>query len=178
MFPSSGNIRLCYAFLSKTRDNQMVFRVISGFTWVLLAFAGPAQAAEWQSGEASNGAWSMIQEGQFNLRVSCWPGDPSFFFVLTGGPFNGMQNIDDGNESMMMWIELPDGRTARHPIDGHYFAPDKAFVGRFIVSDFVLEEFRQGAKLSLTSPTGVEIAAFGMQGTGKARGHFKQACGI
>ncbi|EEE36919.1 hypothetical protein RKLH11_754 [Rhodobacteraceae bacterium KLH11] len=156
----------------------MLFRVISGFGCVLLALVGAAQAAEWQSGEAANGAWSMIEEGQFNLRISCWPDDPNFFFVLSGGPFNGMQNIDDGNESMMMWIELSDGRIARHPIDGHYFAPDKAFVGRFLVSDFVLEEFRQGAKLSLTSPTGAKIAAFGMQGTGKARGHFKQACGI
>lgn len=169
---------MCYDFLFWVKDSQMVFRVISGFVSVLLAFAGSVQAAEWQSGEAPNGAWSMIEDGQFSLRIACWPGDPSFFFVLSGGPFNGMQNIDDNNESMMMWVELPDGRTARHPIDGHYFAPDRAFVGRFIVSDFVLEEFRQGEKLSLTSPTGAEIAVFGMQGTGKARGHFKQACNI
>jgi hypothetical protein len=75
-----------------------------------------------------------------------------------------------------MWIEQSDGRTGRHPIDGYYYAPDKAFVGKFFTSDLVLEEFRQGAKLSLTAPDGSKIAEFNMKGTGKARGHFKQGC--
>lgn len=140
--------------------------------------AGPAGAADWTSGERNRGAWSQIEQGRFVLEISCWPNDPNFFFTLRGGPFDGMKNVHDGDESMMMWIELPDGRTARHPIDGHYYGGDEAFVGKFVVSDFVLDQFRQGAKLSLTAPTGANIAEFGMRGTGKARGHFKQACNI
>ena len=140
--------------------------------------AGAAAAADWQSGEGKRGAWSRIDTGHMQLDISCWPNEPRFFFTLRGGPFNGMKNIDDGTESMMMWIALPDGRLARHPIDGHYFAPDQAFVGRFVVTDHVLEQFRSGTQLSLTAPTGATIAEFGMTGTGKARGHFKQACGI
>lgn len=135
-----------------------------------------AFAADWQSGESRQSAWAMISQGKMNLRLACNRGQRDLHFVLTGGPFPGMKNVDDGNESMMMWIEMPDGRTARHPIDGHYFAPDKSFVGRFVVSDTVLDQFRSGSKLSLTAPTGAAIATFGMKGTGKARGHIKEAC--
>lgn len=156
----------------------MFLRLMSGIALSFLLTSGPAGAAEWLSGEGNRGAWSRINDGKFQLSISCWPDDPKFFFTLIGGPFDGMKNVDDGNDSMMMWIELPDGRTGRHPIDGNYFAPDQAFVGRFFVSDLVLEEFRKGAKLSLTAATGATIAEFGMKGTGKARGHFKQACKI
>ncbi|MEM1299257.1 MAG: hypothetical protein AAGH68_08235 [Pseudomonadota bacterium] len=46
------------------------------------------------------------------------------------------------------------------------------------MSDFVLEEFRNGSRIELTGRNGAKIAEFGMKGTGKARGHFKQACKI
>lgn len=142
----------------------------------LAGLAGHAHAADWQSGENGQSAWAMISGSKAGLRLSCNRGQRDLTFVLTGGPFPGMKNVDDGKESMMMWIEMPDGRTGRHPIDGHYFAPDRAFIGRFVVSNTVLDQFRSGSKLSLTAPTGAGIAAFGMTGTGKARGHFKQAC--
>ena len=149
------------------------FALFAGF----LLLGAPAQA-EWQSGESARSAWAMVAAGGNTLRLSCNRGDQGLHFLLTGGPFQGMQNVDDGNESMMMWIALPDGRTARHPIDGHYFAPDRAFVGRFVISDLVLDQFRNGSRLALTAPTGGTIADFDMAGTGKARGHFKQACGL
>lgn len=152
---------------------RMALLIIAG-----VMAATPVQAASWQSGEGNRGAWTSIEDGKFRLQISCWPNESRFFFTLHGGPFAGMKNLDDQNDSLMMWIELPDGRTGRHPIDGHYVGYEKAFVGRFFVSDIVLEQFRQGAKLSLTAPTGASIADFGMKGTGKARGHFKQACGL
>lgn len=143
----------------------------------LLGSSGMAQA-DWQSGETDRSAWAMASGKGGALRLSCNKGDGFLHFLLTGGPFLGMQNIDDGRDTLMMWIGLPGGRTAKHPIDGHYFAPDKAFVGRFLVSDTVLEQFRQGNALSLTAARGGDIAMFDMKGTGKARGHFKQACGL
>ncbi|MCV6585100.1 MAG: hypothetical protein OIF47_06160 [Marinibacterium sp.] len=153
-------------------------QMIAGLALAALTSAGASGADTWHSDEGGRGASSYVEKGRFQLMISCWPGNPEFFFTLYGGPFDGMKNIDDQTDSMMMWIELPDGRTGRHPIDGHYFAPDQAFVGRFIVNDYVLEQFRQGAKLFFTAPTGADIVSFGMTGTGKARGHFKQACGI
>lgn len=143
----------------------------------LVVATTPARA-DWQSGESAQSAWAMTSSGGSNLRLSCNRGDRALSFLLTGGPFPGMRNVDDGNESMMMWISLPGNRNARHPIDGHYFAPDRAFVGRFLVSDVVLDQFRTGSRLILTAPTGGTIADFDMTGTGKARGHFKQACGL
>lgn len=145
---------------------------------VLTALASAAGAQNWESGENNRGAWAMVQDGTFRVDVTCWPNEPRFFFNLSGGPFAGMKNIDDGNDSMMLWIELPDGRLARHPIDGHYFGPDRTFVGRFFTSDIVLDQFRNGTQLWLTGAGGVEIARFPMTGTGKARGHFKEACGL
>lgn len=148
---------------------------------VLLALGisiNTAAADSWVSGEGGRGAWSQTERGGTTLRISCWANEPSFFFTLVGGPFNGMKNIDDQSDSMMMWIEQSDGRTGRHPIDGHYVGYDKTFVGRFIVSDLVLEEFRNGSKIMLTASNGAKIAEFGMKGTGKARGHFKQGCKI
>ena len=153
----------------------MITRILAWAIVAMCMVTGPA-AANWQSGEGGRGAWSQIQQGGKTLRISCWPNESSFFFTLVGGPFNGMKNLDDQKDSLMMWIEQSDGRTGRHPIDGHYVGYEKTFVGRFIVSNLVLEEFRNGSKIMLTSANGAKIADFGMKGTGKARGHFKEAC--
>lgn len=151
---------------------------IAGLSLGLIMLAGAATAADWRSGESGRGAWTQIEQAGLQLHLSCNRNDRNVFFSLSGGPFNGMKNRDDVSDSMMMWIEMSDGRTARHPIDGHYFAPDRTFIGRFLVSDIVLDQFRRGATMRLTAPTGATIAEFGMRGTGKARGHFKQACRI
>lgn len=149
----------------------------AAMTVLLLGSAGMAQAA-WQSGESGRSAWAMVSGNGGNLRLSCNRGDRFLHFLLTGGPFRGMKNVDGGKDTLLMWIALPGGRSAKHPIDGHYYAPDKAFVGRFLVSDTVLEQFRQGSGMSLTAARGGDIATFDMKGTGKARGHIKQACGL
>jgi hypothetical protein len=134
--------------------------------------------ADWQSGENGGSAWAMTSAGGHTLRLGCNRGDDALFFLLTGGPFDGMKNVDGVTDSMMMWISLSGNRTAKHPIDGHYFAPDRAFVGRFLVSDLVLDQFRNGSRLFLTAPRGGTIAEFDMTGTGKTRGNFKEACGL
>lgn len=155
----------------------MTLRLMSCVMFCVVFGCG-AVAQEWESGESNRGAWAVIQDGKFRLDVSCWPNESTFFFNLSGGPFEGMKNIDDGNDSMMLWMEQPDGRLARHPIDGHYFGPDRTFVGRFLTSDIVLDQFRNGTQLWLTGAGGVEIVRFPMTGTGKARGHFQESCGL
>ena len=155
-----------------------MFRLCLSVLAGVLLLAGTQAQANWQSGENGGSAWAMTSAGGYTLRLGCNRGDQALHFLLTGGPFEGMKNVDDANDSMMMWISLSGGRTAKHPIDGHYFAPDRAFVGRFLVSDLVLDQFRNGSFLELTAPRGGSIAHFGMSGTGKARGHFKEACGL
>ena len=98
--------------------------------------------------------------------------------ILHGGPFEGMKNVDEADDSMMMWIEMPDGRTARHPIDGHYYGPEDAFIGRFVVSELVLDQFADGQDMSLTTAKGNTLLTLSMQGTSKARRDFRAACGF
>ena len=138
----------------------------------------PALSVEWQSGESGQNAWAEVSGGSTNLRLSCNQSEQDVRFLLSGGLFEGMKNVDDGHDTLMTWITLPDGRTARHPIDGYYHAPDRAFVGRFLVSDIVMEQFRNGSSMSLTTSQGNTLAKFSMKGTGKARGHFRQSCGL
>lgn len=98
--------------------------------------------------------------------------------TLHGGPFKGMKNVDDAEDSMMMWIEMPDGRTARNPIDGHYYAPENAFVGRFVVSEVVLQQFAGGKEMRFTTAKGNTLLTLPMKGSSKARADFRKACGL
>ncbi len=132
--------------------------------------------ADWQTSTGENGASASVVVDGDTLTITCNPNDPKFFLTLSGGPFPGMKNIDDVNDSLMMWIEAADGRTARHPIDGHYFAPDATFVGRFLTSDVVLDQFAGGKVMRLTAVTGETILETTMTGTGKARANFQRAC--
>lgn len=155
---------------------------IAPFLFALLLLpllSGTAGAQAWDHVRGKSGADAWIDNGGMQLRISCNPalGGP-FFLTLSGGPHPGMKNIDDTEDSMMMWIDLPNGNRARHPIDGHYFAPDDTFVGRFVVNDHVLGQFANGREMSLTGAGGVTILTVPMKGTGAARNMFKEACGV
>lgn len=78
---------------------------------------------------------------------------------------------------MMMCIEMRDGRTARHTIDGHYDGPESAFVGGFLVSDSVLGQFADNKDMQLATAKGNRLLSVSMQGTAKARQDFRRACG-
>lgn len=147
---------------------------------LLVLTAGTAWA-EWTSRINSEGKGSSAEtrSSGMELTISCakWSGS-KLSVVLHGGPFKGMKNVDDGNDSMMMWIEMPDGRTARHPIDGHYYAPEDAFVGEFLVSDLILDQFAGGKVMRFTTVKGNTLLEVPMKGSAKARQDFRRACGI
>ncbi|MEM1299258.1 MAG: hypothetical protein AAGH68_08240 [Pseudomonadota bacterium] len=103
--------------------------ILAGALLAAGMMAATGAMAAWQSGEDNRGAWSRIQSGVVMLQITCRRNDPRFFFTLSGGPFNGMKNADDQSDSMMIWIELPDGRTGRHAIDGHYVGMNRPLSG-------------------------------------------------
>lgn len=151
------------------------------FTAVFAAMLAAAPAfAAWESGVARNGdsAYATTTVGALTLSFACNRGDPSFYVNLSGGPFPGMKNADDTDDSMMMWIAAADGRTARHPLDGYYYGPEDTFLARWITSDFVLDQFAKGQTVELTAPTGARILQTGMKGTSKARQAFRKGCGF
>jgi hypothetical protein len=148
---------------------------------VLSVFVASAAHADWTSrinpdGKGAN-AEAKAQGKTLNIGCAKFMGD-EMTLTLHGGPFEGMKNVDDAEGSMMMWIEMPDGRTARHPIDGHYYAPEKAFVGQFMVSDLVLEQFAGGKEMRFTTDKGNTLLTLPMKGSSKARADFRKACGL
>lgn len=147
----------------------------------LSVFAAGAVDADWSSRihpEGKGASAEAVADGK-TLTISCArPVGEEMSLTLHGGPFAGMKNIDDADDSMMMWIEMPDGRTARNPIDGHYYAPENAFVGRFIVSDVVLEQFAGGKEMRFTTDKGNMLLTLPMKGSSKARSDFRKACGL
>lgn len=146
---------------------------------VLALLATPAAAAaDWQSGVATNGnsAWAIVEAGGKQFRIDCNRGDASLFVKLLGGPFPGMKNQDDESDSAMLWIEAGDGRTARHPLDGHYF--DTIFLARWPTSDLVLDQFAKGARMQVTAVSGDVAFETAMTGTSKARAAMAAGCGL
>ncbi|MEO1089717.1 MAG: hypothetical protein AAFX81_03730 [Pseudomonadota bacterium] len=145
---------------------------------LLIALSADQAAAAWQSNTTDHGADAWVSNGGPELLISCQPNEPRLFFTSYGGPFPGMDDVDDENDSTMMWIEAADGRTARHPIDRHCFAPDRAFLSRFVTTDLVLEQFAPGNVLSLTAPNGDSIFETSMTGTSSARQVSQRGCSL
>lgn len=147
----------------------------------LSVFVAGAAYADWTSriNPDGKGASAEAKAQGKTLRIGCarFMGD-DLSLVMHGGPFEGMKNVDDADDSMMMWIEMPDGRTARHPIDGHYYAPEKAFVDRFMVSDVVLDQFAGGKEMRFTTDKGNTLLTLPMKGSAKARADIRKACGL
>lgn len=143
--------------------------------------AASAQAQSWEAAIATTGdsAGGLITVGEKTLTLGCNRNTGTWLsVVLSGGPHDGMKNADDETDDMMMWIALPGGTRAKHPISGFYYEADAAFVGRLETSDSVLREFAQGSALELTSSSGDVIFEAPMTGTGAFRDQILEACGI
>lgn len=147
----------------------------------LASGALPARAQSWQSSAANDGmsAGASITIGQKTLHVGCNQRlGNTLFFTLSGGPHPGMKNADDQEDSMMMWITMADGRTAKHPIDGHYVGGEATFVGQLPATSVVMDQFADGQMIEFTATGGGSIFSAGMAGTTRARAIFAEACGI
>ncbi|MEM1129361.1 MAG: hypothetical protein AAGH83_02465 [Pseudomonadota bacterium] len=157
------------------------YRFVAPAVLALLVSTRLAAGQSWQSAVANNGvaAFATVQVGSKILGVGCNKNlGPKLFLTLSGGPHEGMRNVDDTDDSMMMWIQLSDGRLARHPIDGHYVGGEQTFVGELPTTAPVMNEFAGGSKVEFTSVSGAVIFSAPMTGTAKARANFAQACGI
>lgn len=147
----------------------------------LAALAAPASAQGWESGMSNDGTMAFAQTSAAGkvLRIGCNSRlGPTLHFTLTGGPHAGMRNLDDQDDSMMMWIALPDGRNARHPIDGHYVGYEDTFVGQLPATGPVMEQFARGSRIIFTATDGSDVFAAPMEGTAAARAQFRTACGV
>ncbi|MCA1297422.1 hypothetical protein [Stappia indica] len=144
-------------------------------------FAAQAPAEPWQSGVSNDGTIASAQTSAAGkiLDTGCSSRlRAALYFTLTGGPHEGMRNVDDTSDSMMMWITLSGGRLARHPVDGHDVDAAKTFVGTLPATEPAMEEFSSGSRIAFTTAEGITIFSAPMEGATKARAAFRKACGI
>lgn len=144
-------------------------------------FAAQAPAEPWQSGVSNDGTIAYAQTSAAGkiLDIDCRSRlGAVLHFTLTDGPHEGMRNVDDASDSMMMWMTLSGGRLARHAVDGHYVGAEKTFGDTLSATEPVMEEFASGSRIAFTTTNDTAIFYAPMKGTATARAAFRQACGI
>lgn len=149
---------------------------------VLVVCLQPAQGA-WTSGSGEGTAYAMVQADGVTLHIGCngLLGTRELFLTLSGPvpDYPGLSKTDDARSALMLWIEQPDGRTDRHSVSAHYFAPDEAFVGRALLGEAELDRFGSAARLYLTTVRFDEpLFVTEMKGTAAARAAFRAGCGL
>ncbi|MEM0922787.1 MAG: hypothetical protein AAGI13_07050 [Pseudomonadota bacterium] len=150
---------------------------LPGFVSLLVAltpfaFATPAQAA-WELRQIPGLA--VIEQVVEGTRVT---------FQCLGRQKDRLQvGFDRGAEDMpatpavMLWIEAPDGRTARHSMDA--FKEGPGLSATLLTSDIVLDQLRQAAALEFTiAGTGKRIVRTNAKGTGAFRLAVLEQCGF
>lgn len=114
---------------------------------------------------------TQVDDG-LTLTLSCRRGQGDHLdFNLAGQDFSGISSV-------MLWVEYPDGRLGRRPID---VVPEGSSIsGRFHVSDIVLEEFRNARSLEIDVPLqqGRDLMTTDMKGSGAARLAILERCGL
>ncbi|MEL6477221.1 MAG: hypothetical protein AAFR17_07820 [Pseudomonadota bacterium] len=79
--------------------------------------------------------------------------------------------------AVMLWIEAPDGRMARHSMDA--FKEGPGLSATLYTSDLVLQQIRQAKALELTiAGTGKRLVRTNAKGTGAFRLAVKEQCGF
>lgn len=153
--------------------NQMI---VAGVACML---AVPADAWDLRK-QADSASTSMVSDG-IRISLMCRRNRNHVDLLLTdisGGvdlsaPLKGMTT----SGAMMMWIELPDGRTSR---DSFSAFNEQGSISAIIPTDQVSWDFFANGQRLWVQDTGVNKKLFesGMKGTGAARLAFKERCGI
>jgi hypothetical protein len=168
------------------RQDAMRFLLKNVFTVAALLagalmLSAPAMA-DWQSGSSQGQAWTQVRADGLTLHLACNASlGTDLYLVLSGTvpDYPGLAKVDDQSSALMIWVELPDGRTDRHPVDAHYVEADNAFVGSVQMSRAMLDRFGGGRRLYLTTPRFDEpLFVTDMRGTAVSRDAFARGCGL
>ena len=137
--------------------------------------------AGWESSIVRPGdsADATIQKDGITLELRCKRGGgDTLSMLLIGSKLPDLPAIDDAEETIFLWIQLPDGRTSKNPVASHYFAPEQTWVGDFLVSDYVLDFFARASRMEVTTTRGTTILELDMKGSTAARQKMRTACKI
>lgn len=144
---------------------------------VLAGGAAAVAADAWVNdtpGQPDRAFYTVTSEGM-RLQLGCFGGARGLRFTLFGGA-EALPEVSD----LMVWIELPDGRTGRYPMSGidHLGGEENALIGMLELGQQGMEFFAAGRELSVDGPPGQRIFRSGMTGTAAARRDFARTCGL
>lgn len=144
---------------------------------VIAAIAAPAAADTWvndTAGQSDRAFYTVVSDG-LQLQLGCFGGANGLRFTLIGDT-TALPEVSD----LMVWIELPDGRTGRYPMTGvdYLGKEENALIGTLQLGQQGMDFFAAGSKISVDGPPGQEIFRSGMAGTSTARQDFARTCGL
>jgi hypothetical protein len=185
-----GNIHSCFSvetmapFVSLftlgrragAKQGDSVVRLLAALA-ALACVAAPAAADTWVEDTAgqSDRAFYTVTSNGMRLQLGCFGTAGGLRFTLIGGATT-LPEVSD----LMVWIELPDGRSGRYPMTGidHLGGAENALIGTLQLGRQGMEFFAAGRELSIDGPPGQEIFRSGMTGTAAARQDFARTCGL
>lgn len=144
----------------------------------------PAHAAwTWTSTRSDKGDHLVSVQAKSNgiwLQLTCRYGDDKDVLgvVLSGGPFPGLPTQDDAKTQFIFKFDGTgkDGIVADGWGDFHYFAPDRAWVGKMYMEHGVLDSFGAAATMRVVGKNNREVARFSMSGSRKAEQAIRSIC--
>ena len=142
------------------------------FAALCLVMLPGAAAADWSHEKGPNWAVARTTSDGVTIDLRCTRGQPNRVQMTLLG--RRLPNV----RGVMIWITLPSGGLARHPVDVE--SDGRALAGTWFTSELVMEQFRTGSRMEIDMPTrnGEAIAVVNMRGTGAARLAFLERCGF
>lgn len=151
---------------------------ILGFFLSLAAL--PAHAQNWADATAgqSDRAFHRVESGGQSLMLGCYPGQPYLSFLLLGGR-QALHPSLRNDPSIMVWIQLPDGRTGRYPLDTEYLGDaENALTGQLMLGTEGMQFFAAASSLWISAPDAGDFFKTGMSGSARAMQDFRATCGM
>ncbi|MCV6593695.1 MAG: hypothetical protein OIF48_12125 [Silicimonas sp.] len=144
---------------------------------MLAALAAPAAANIWfnESPNKTDRAYHAVVSNGVKLQLGCFRNAGDLDFLLISDTI-ALPDLT----GLMIWIELPDGRTGRYPMSGIEYlgAGENALIGDLQLGRQGMEFFANGQAISIDGPPGREIFRAGMVGASIARQDFARTCGL
>ena len=153
-------------------------RQITAIALAAILLTPPAFADTWTSSGSGQGAFFASEKAGKRLMLGCFRGAQGLHMTLLGGR-KPLPATVQRNTSVMVWIELPDGRTGRYPVDTEYMGgADNALLGTLQLGRQGMEFFAAGRAIFVTDAKGTELFRSGMRGTSNARNAYRRTCGL
>ncbi|MEM6738907.1 MAG: hypothetical protein AAF646_02255 [Pseudomonadota bacterium] len=146
---------------------------MTAVTAALFMLTATASHANWELRQAPGIAVIEQTVGPVNVTFQCLGAVKNRLNVS----LNQQGGWSDYPRAVMIWMEQPDGRIARHSMDS--YPEDGQLSAELQTSDLVLEQLRNASALEFTiAGTGRTIVRTNASGTGAFRNAVLEQCGF